>query len=202
MTHRQRMGMAIVGGISLATAITCLITQPARAYAQDANSDANSNVDVGTAVACRRTETSLVCTERADVLQDAFAAADEAGKDPADVVGALNSLSAVGLAPEPRAYLIAVGDLAPPPPALSIARAPASIWDVIAWCESRGNWAANTGNGYYGGLQFDLSSWRAAGGFGRPDQASRETQIAIAERWRSLVGWKAWPVCSRRAGLR
>jgi hypothetical protein len=69
-------------------------------------------------------------------------------------------------------------------------------WDAIAACESGGNWAANTGNGYYGGLQFNLGTWSAYGGSGRPDQNSREQQIAVAERVRDASGgYGAWPVC-------
>jgi uncharacterized protein YabE (DUF348 family) len=71
-----------------------------------------------------------------------------------------------------------------------------SIWDRIAACESGGNWATNTGNGYYGGLQFSLSTWQAYGGTGRPDQNSREAQIAVAERVAAAEGgYGAWPVC-------
>jgi uncharacterized protein YabE (DUF348 family) len=70
------------------------------------------------------------------------------------------------------------------------------IWDRIAACESGGNWAANTGNGYYGGLQFNLGTWQSYGGSGRPDQNSREQQIAVAERVRDAEGgYGAWPVC-------
>lgn len=73
-------------------------------------------------------------------------------------------------------------------------------WDRIAQCESGGNWHANTGNGYYGGLQFSLSTWRANGGAGRPDQASREQQIAVAERVRKASGgYGAWPHCGKLA---
>jgi len=75
-----------------------------------------------------------------------------------------------------------------------------SVWDRIAECESGGNWAANTGNGYYGGLQFSLSTWHANGGSGRPDQSSRAEQIRIAERVRAASGgYGAWPVCGQRA---
>ena len=75
-----------------------------------------------------------------------------------------------------------------------------SAWDRIAACESGGNWAANTGNGYYGGLQFNLSTWQSYGGSGRPDQNSREAQIAVAERVRDAEGgYGAWPVCGQRA---
>jgi resuscitation-promoting factor RpfB len=74
------------------------------------------------------------------------------------------------------------------------------VWDRIAACESGGNWAANTGNGYYGGLQFNLGTWQANGGSGRPDQNSREQQIAVAERVRDASGgYGAWPVCGAQA---
>jgi uncharacterized protein YabE (DUF348 family) len=75
-----------------------------------------------------------------------------------------------------------------------------SVWDKIAACESGGNWADNTGNGYYGGLQFSLGTWHAYGGSGRPDQASRAEQIAIATKVRNASGgYGAWPVCGRGA---
>lgn len=74
-----------------------------------------------------------------------------------------------------------------------------SVWDSIAACEAGGNWSANTGNGYYGGLQFNLGTWSSYGGQGRPDQNSREQQIAIAERVRAASGgYGAWPVCGSR----
>ena len=77
-----------------------------------------------------------------------------------------------------------------------------SVWDELAQCESGGNWAINTGNGYSGGLQFLPSTWRAYGGQGSAHNASREEQIAVAERVRADVGWQAWPACTRRMGLR
>jgi len=78
-----------------------------------------------------------------------------------------------------------------------------SIWDAIAGCEAGGNWAINTGNGYYGGVQFDQGTWERNGGLrfaSRADLATREEQIAIAEVTRERQGWGAWPVCSGRAG--
>ncbi|WP_089102963.1 transglycosylase family protein [Streptomyces hyaluromycini] len=77
------------------------------------------------------------------------------------------------------------------------------VWDRIAQCESGGNWHINTGNGYYGGLQFSASTWRAYGGTAyaaTADQASREAQIAVATKVQHAQGWGAWPVCSARAG--
>jgi resuscitation-promoting factor RpfB len=77
-----------------------------------------------------------------------------------------------------------------------------SVWDKLAKCESGGNWSINTGNGYYGGLQFSLSTWRAYGGSGLPSNASRERQIAIAKKLQADAGWGAWPACSAKLGLR
>ncbi|MBM7811706.1 LysM peptidoglycan-binding domain-containing protein [Saccharothrix algeriensis] len=68
-------------------------------------------------------------------------------------------------------------------------------WDTVAACESGGNWSINTGNGYYGGLQFLPSTWQANGGSGMPHQASREEQIRVAENVLQTQGIGAWPVC-------
>ncbi len=77
-----------------------------------------------------------------------------------------------------------------------------TVWDALAQCESGGNWAINTGNGYYGGLQFSLGTWRAYGGTGLPSQHSREAQIAIAIKVRNAAGgYGAWPGCAARLGL-
>jgi uncharacterized protein YabE (DUF348 family) len=77
-----------------------------------------------------------------------------------------------------------------------------TVWDRLAQCESGGNWATNTGNGYYGGLQFSLGTWRAYGGSGLPSAASRETQIAIATKIRNASGgYGAWPACAASLGL-
>lgn len=80
--------------------------------------------------------------------------------------------------------------------------APASPWDRLAQCESSGNWAINTGNGFSGGLQFTPTTWRSFGGQGVAHHASREEQIAVAERVLAKQGWGAWPACSRKLGLR
>jgi len=77
-------------------------------------------------------------------------------------------------------------------------------WDRVAGCESGGNWAINTGNGFYGGVQFDQNTWVASGGLRyapRADLATREEQIAIALVTQARQGWGAWPVCSVRARL-
>jgi len=84
------------------------------------------------------------------------------------------------------------------------ANAAGSVWDAVAACESGGNWAINTGNGYQGGLQFSSSTWRAAGGTRyapRADLASKAAQIATAQRVLASQGPGAWPTCGKRAGL-
>ena len=68
-------------------------------------------------------------------------------------------------------------------------------WDAVAQCESGGNWSADTGNGFYGGLQFKPSTWAANGGVGDPAMASREQQIAVANRVLAAQGPGAWPKC-------
>ena len=73
-------------------------------------------------------------------------------------------------------------------------------WDAIAECESGGNWSINTGNGYYGGLQFSQSTWEANGGSGNPANASRSEQIRVANNVLQTQGIGAWPVCGARAG--
>jgi resuscitation-promoting factor RpfE len=83
---------------------------------------------------------------------------------------------------------------APPP----VHRAYSVNWDAIAQCESGGNWGISTGNGYSGGLQFTPSTWRANGGSGSPNGASREEQIRVAENVLHSQGIRAWPVCGRR----
>ena len=87
----------------------------------------------------------------------------------------------------------------PPPPAAPL---PAdSEWRMLAMCESGGNWHTDSGNGYYGGLQFSLPSWQSVGGQGLPHEQPRDIQIQMAERLRARQGWEAWPACSRRLGL-
>jgi flagellar biosynthesis GTPase FlhF len=76
------------------------------------------------------------------------------------------------------------------------------VWDRLAQCESGGNWSINTGNGYYGGLQFNLQTWRSVGGSGYPHQASKAEQIHRAQILHSQRGFQPWPACSSKLGLR
>ena len=79
------------------------------------------------------------------------------------------------------------------------------VWDRLAQCESGGNWKINTGNGYYGGLQFSASTWKAFGGHKYAKNAhlaTREQQIEIAQKVQKVQGWGAWPACTRKLGIR
>jgi hypothetical protein len=88
-------------------------------------------------------------------------------------------------------------------PQRRVADLPATTeWDRLAMCEASGDWAANTGNGYFGGLQFLPSSWHLVGGVGLPHEASRDEQIVRGQLLHARQGWRAWPVCSVRLGLR
>jgi len=104
----------------------------------------------------------------------------------------------IGIAVAASATLITGVGLSP------TAQAAGSVWDGVAACESGGNWAISTGNGYYGGVQFSASTWSEFGGnryAGTANRASRGAQIAIARRVLAVQGPGAWPVCGPRAGL-
>jgi LysM repeat protein len=89
-----------------------------------------------------------------------------------------------------------------PRPAPVQSGASGDVWDRLAQCEAGGNWARNSGNGYYGGLQFSLGTWQAVGGSGYPHQASREEQIARGQMLQARSGWGQWPACTAKLGLR
>ncbi|MER5297181.1 transglycosylase family protein [Streptomyces pharetrae] len=118
------------------------------------------------------------------------------------------AVAALLTAPAPAAARPA----APPPPAgPQTLRAPHACaedqwpWGCVAECESSGNWHINTGNGFYGGLQFWQPTWEAFGGLKyapRADLATRAEQIAVAQEVLAVQGWEAWPVCSERYGLK
>lgn len=103
---------------------------------------------------------------------------------------------------EPAPAVVRVGTK--PKPAVP-ASGRGSTWDSLAQCEATGNWAINTGNGFYGGLQFTQQTWAGFGGTqyaSRADLATREQQIAVAEKVQAAQGWGAWPSCTSKLGLR
>jgi hypothetical protein len=114
----------------------------------------------------------------------------------------LNGPATVAAHPD-RGVAIQVTPTEPPPVTYTIPHYDA--WVALARCESGGDWSINTGNGYYGGLQFSLTSWKGAGGLQYapyPHMAGTAQQMLTAERLLDMQGWAAWPSCSRQVGLR
>lgn len=120
--------------------------------------------------------------------------------EPANIVVAAPYVAAA----QPVVY----GNVQSAPRAVASAPAPAAgsgVWDQLAQCESGGNWSINTGNGYQGGLQFDQGTWTGNGGGAyapTANQATRDQQIAIAEKVRAGRGFNPWPACADKLGLR
>lgn len=196
-----RVGIVALAGIALAAPMVA--AEPAAAPSKPAESAVTSkqtSVDNATPARALKapTDSHTFWTLGLTATIAAAGSAGEAGKP----------------LPEPPAPTPAptTTTTAPPAPPVTAAPAPApsptpavsngGTWDRLAQCEAGGNWAIDTGNGFYGGLQFSASSWHAVGGSGLPNQASRETQIAMGERLRSAQGWGAWPSCSAQLGLR
>jgi resuscitation-promoting factor RpfE len=114
-------------------------------------------------------------------------------------------LAPIDAPPAPPVQPVGFDPALPPPPwapPVEVPPTPKKVysvnWDAIAQCESGGNWSINTGNGFSGGLQFTPSTWRANGGSGSAQGASREEQIRVAENVLHSQGIGAWPVCGRR----
>jgi hypothetical protein len=128
----------------------------------------------------RLTVTSAIAVAVATAVAIAIAIAGTANAAPAPAVAVANPIDVAGHANA----------------------TPASKWDRLAQCESGGNWAADTANGFSGGLQFTRSTWRAYGGQGEAQTATRAEQITVAERVLADQGWDAWPACSATLGLR
>lgn len=134
---------------------------------------------------------------------------------PESVVSAAAASEPVLMIPELVVPTTTTTTTEPPPPTTTTTQPPPIVtrqsaspgdpndeasWDRLAQCESGGDWAINTGNGYYGGLQFSLSSWRSVGGTGYPHEHSRATQIAMGQQLHAQGGWNHWPGCSRKFG--
>ncbi|MGI8575644.1 MAG: transglycosylase family protein [Egibacteraceae bacterium] len=106
--------------------------------------------------------------------------------------------------PEPRPAPKPEPKPQPPPPApadpSSADPSSDAAWDQLAACEAGGNWSADTGNGYYGGLQFSEATWRRLGGNGLPHEHPRSTQIALGRRLQAQAGWAPWPSCASKLG--
>jgi hypothetical protein len=173
--HRARTGRRLVLGALLAAGATAAI-------GLDASADAPEAADTPVRTV---TVTADDAIAHAQVDHPALAVA------LTEAIEARTELVATEPAPEPE-----------PEPAAHSGRIPLSTWERVAQCESGGNWSINTGNGFYGGLQFELRSWEWVGGSGYPHEATKAEQIHRAELLHERQGWNAWPACSRKLGLR
>lgn len=88
-----------------------------------------------------------------------------------------------------------------PTPTPAIDPSTNDIWLQLAQCESKQNWSIDTGNGYYGGLQFSLGAWASVGGSGKPSEASKEEQIERGKLLQAKRGWGVWGACAKKLGL-
>jgi hypothetical protein len=131
---------------------------------------------------------------------------DDAGTIKVTVEEATELAPPLAVQPKPEEARLAYAP--DPQPVRRSAAVPAvvdgGVWDRLAACESGGRWNINTGNGYYGGLQFNAGTWLSNGGgqyAPRADLATREQQIAVAENLRAARGFSPWPACARKLGL-
>ena len=146
---------------------------------------------------------------RADVDRGTLSIRAAAG--PAPAATAAEALVASSLPRPADAPMEATLHVIATPPPVVVAAPPRvvtydgdTVWDDLARCESGGNWAINTGNGYYGGLQFSYDTWHGydGGEFAEyPHQATREEQIVVAERLHAARGFQPWPACRLKLGL-
>jgi resuscitation-promoting factor RpfB len=106
------------------------------------------------------------------------------------------------VAPVTQVVLVGTKERPTPTPTPIDTSGDGGVWDQLAECESGGNWSINTGNGYYGGLQFSLGTWQAFGGSGYPHENSKAEQIRIATKVRDAHGgYGDWPACAAKLGL-
>lgn len=128
---------------------------------------------------------------------------DAAAPSPAESLS-VRVVAVPPAAPMEATLVVAAAPIVVQPAVTTPTYAGTSVWDDLARCESGGNWAVNTGNGYYGGLQFSHATWHGHGGgeFAEfPHEATREQQIVIAERLRAARGYAPWPACRAKLGL-
>lgn len=193
--HRSRLAVALAMTMA-ALPILVLDNLPATA-------DTDEHVEVSTSVEetssterpATTTSTTAAPTTSTVVLATIETTTTTAAPTTTTTAAPVRALSTVATTPPPTAAP------APPPPKPGDPNDPVT-WDRMAECEANGDWSANTGNGYYGGLQFSLATWESYGGTGYPHEASKATQIDVAKRLHADRGWDAWPSCSQELGYR
>jgi resuscitation-promoting factor RpfB len=150
----------------------------------------------------RRTDASMYSDQKT-VIADGVSGVAEVSYDVTYVNGVVAGRREVGrqLVSSPQPQVEKVGTKARPVAPAPVPSSSGLDWDAMAACESGGNWSINTGNGFYGGLQFDSGTWLSNGGGAyapRADLATRDQQIAVASRLYAARGSSPWPVCGAR----
>ena len=207
-TPRKTVRRAIIGG---AVGLALLVGPVALATAVVPDDNDGGRVDAASA----GSETSLINLRRASIQAD-LAKADALKSVRTTTTAPPTTTTTAPPTTTTTAPPTTTTEPPPPPTEPPVTEAPPepapssgglgdpnnyASWDALAQCESGGNWQINTGNGYYGGLQFSLSSWQGVGGTGYPHEHSRETQIAMGQRLYASSGWGAWPACSAQLGF-
>lgn len=197
--HRSRLAFALAVTLA-ALPVVVLDNLPATAETSDArvqvqaSADESSSSEPSTTVAT--TPSSTTTTEAPTTTAAPVTTTTEAPTaTEAAVVQALRAPAPTTTAPPTTAP----PTTAPPRSGGADPNDPAT-WDRLARCESFGNWNLNSGNGYYGGLQFSLATWRNVGGTGYPHQATKAEQIKRGKILQARAGWDQWPYCSERLG--
>ena len=194
----RRSRMAIALSVTLA-ALPLLVLDNLPANANEANAD-----DLAAVVDAVVEETSSTQREVATT-----AAAESSTTTEAPTTTAAPTTTEAPPTTEAEIQVAAAPPTAPPTTAAPPTTQPAprngdpddpATWERLAQCESGGNWSLNSGNGYYGGLQFSLATWQDVGGSGYPHQASKAEQIKRGKILQARYGWGAWPTCARELG--
>jgi hypothetical protein len=196
--------LAALGAVAVPIALVALSAgaSPDPIYAARSSSTGTSFLEGQLQLVRARTQSDAVTFQDLSSPVQATAVASATALAPTTTTTAAPTPAPAPAPPPPPA------PAPPPPPAPAPAPSGAATgdpndpasWDRLARCESGGNWAINSGNGYYGGLQFSLASWRNVGGTGYPHEHTRETQIEMGKRLHAQGGWRHWPGCARSFG--
>ncbi|HEX4903352.1 MAG TPA: transglycosylase family protein [Acidimicrobiales bacterium] len=192
-----------IAGIGSPTAVRALGTETTTTLEAPASSTTAPSTTAAPATTTTTAETEPVTSSRAVEVQ---VSEDESDDEPAPTTTAAPATTSPPTTAAPRPTTTTT---APPPSTTAPSDGeyayddPRStqVWYDLADCESGGNWSIDTGNGYYGGLQFSLATWESVGGTGSPHEHPAATQIEMGRRLQARQGWGAWPHCSEELGL-
>lgn len=140
--------------------------------------------------------------------KSAYSQEDEQFLRQTPVYEASNDTEAVSTStvPDPVSIAVEIAKVTPTPtptpvPITNTISVSGDVWEKLAMCESKGNWSIDTGNGYFGGLQFSQGAWNSVGGEGKPSDASKDEQIKRGKMLQEKRGWGVWGLCAKKLGL-